>query len=76
MKQVAQSMNPAGWPGLCDGCVHGHRIETARGTTYWRCRLSDVDSRFARYPALPVLRCIGFRRLDCSSSSASDAGGA
>jgi hypothetical protein len=47
------------WPGLCGTCRHAHRIESARGSTFWRCRLSETDARFARYPALPVLACSG-----------------
>jgi hypothetical protein len=29
---------------------------------YLRCGLAETDHRFARYPTLPVLRCIGHER--------------
>jgi hypothetical protein len=47
-------------PGLCGDCEHVQRVTSARGSTFYLCRLSFVDSRFARYPALPVLTCSGF----------------
>ncbi len=36
-------------------------MTSARGSTFWLCGLAAVDSRFARYPPLPVLHCSGFR---------------
>lgn len=27
---------------------------------YWLCELSKTDSRFAKYPRLPVIECPGF----------------
>ena len=50
--------------GLCGSCRHAHRIESLRGSTFWRCRLSETDSRFARYPALPVLACAGHAPME------------
>jgi hypothetical protein len=50
----------APFPGLCAGCGHARRIVTARGSTFWLCRLSETDHRYPRYPALPVVRCAGF----------------
>lgn len=47
-------------PGLCGDCEHVQRIPSARGSMFYLCRLSFVDSRFARYPVLPVLACSGF----------------
>lgn len=47
-------------PGLCGSCRHGHRIDTGRGTRYWRCRRSEGDARYPRYPPLPVLACHGW----------------
>ena len=47
-------------PGLCAGCRHARRIETARGSRFWLCERSFHDPAFPRYPALPVLRCAGF----------------
>ena len=47
--------------GLCATCRHAETIVSARGVTYYLCRLSFADSRFAKYPALPVLACMGYR---------------
>jgi hypothetical protein len=44
-----------------------HRIESARGSTFWRCRLSETDARFPRYPALPVLACTGHEPMEPST---------
>jgi hypothetical protein len=51
----------ATWVGLCLECVHAQRVET-RASVFWRCRLSDQDPRFDKYPRLPVLECSGYRR--------------
>jgi HAD superfamily hydrolase (TIGR01490 family) len=47
-------------PGLCASCRHGRRVSGAR-SRFWLCELSASDSRFPRYPRLPVLRCAGYR---------------
>jgi hypothetical protein len=47
-------------PGLCGRCTHVQLIPSARGTTYYLCRLALTDARFAKYPRLPVLSCLGF----------------
>jgi len=48
-------------PGLCRNCQHARRIESDRGSIFFRCELSFEDSRFAKYPRLPVLVCSGYR---------------
>jgi len=45
--------------GLCAVCLHARRIESARGSTFFLCELSLTDSRFTKYPRLPVLSCSG-----------------
>jgi len=47
--------------GLCGHCLNARVIENRRGSRFYRCGLSDVDPRFRRYPALPVIRCLGHR---------------
>lgn len=47
-------------PGLCRRCEHMQCVDSARGSRFYLCRLSFSDSRFARYPRLPVLACTGF----------------
>jgi len=48
-------------PGLCRTCQHSHQIESDRGSVFFRCELSREDSRFPKYPRLPVLVCVGYR---------------
>lgn len=47
-------------PGLCTTCGHVDTVRSDRGSTFLRCRLSDVDPRFSKYPTLPVVQCIGW----------------
>ena len=49
--------------GLCAQCRHVERITSARGSTFYLCRLSTTDPRFPKYPALPVLACEGYDPL-------------
>ncbi|HEX5581468.1 MAG TPA: hypothetical protein VFX39_07830 [Gemmatimonadaceae bacterium] len=49
-------------PGLCASCRHVRRAGNRRGSTFYRCALSEVDPRFPKYPRLPVLQCIGWER--------------
>ena len=46
--------------GLCGHCRWAQRIESAKGSEFIRCRRSDEDSRFRKYPPLPVVRCAGY----------------
>ena len=46
--------------GLCQNCRHARRIESDRGSNFLMCKLSFEDSRFAKYPRLPVLACSGY----------------
>ena len=46
--------------GLCARCAHALVIRNDRGSRFYLCRLSATDSRFRKYPPLPVLRCAGF----------------
>jgi hypothetical protein len=48
--------------GLCRTCQHAKVVETARGSTFYLCRLSETDPRFPKYPRLPVVRCMGYER--------------
>jgi hypothetical protein len=48
-------------PGLCRNCQHARRMESDRGSIFVMCKLSFEDSRFAKYPHLPVLVCSGYR---------------
>ena len=51
-------MNPN--VGLCDRCAFSRVVENKRGSIFHLCERSLEDSRFRKYPALPVLTCPGF----------------
>lgn len=48
--------------GLCATCAHAQVITSARGSIFSLCKLSFVDSRYAKYPVLPVRHCDGYAR--------------
>ncbi|HTR97616.1 MAG TPA: hypothetical protein VMH61_06910 [Candidatus Acidoferrales bacterium] len=48
--------------GLCARCVAARRIRTPR-STFWLCTRAADDSRFERYPRLPVRACPGFEPM-------------
>jgi hypothetical protein len=49
-------------PGLCASCTHAQVIVSSKGSTFYMCRLSEVDPSFRRYPVLPVIECPGYVR--------------
>jgi hypothetical protein len=53
-----QPPNPA---GLCATCTHVQIVTSSKGTLFYKCRLSETDPRFPKYPALPVLACAGYQ---------------
>lgn len=55
---------PAPREGLCPGCANVQIITSDRGSRFYRCRLSDSDPRFPKYPVQPVVRCSGYRPAD------------
>src|SRR5690349_21381804 len=57
-------------PGLCATCSHCKLVRSDRGSTFYRCTLSDQDSRFAKYPRLPVLTCVGWKLKAESTATA------
>jgi len=54
--------------GLCSDCLHARRLESARGSVFILCNLSQIDPRFLKYPRLPVLSCDGHRRSNDRST--------
>jgi hypothetical protein len=46
--------------GLCESCQHVNLVPSSSGSTYLQCRLSFEESRFPRYPSLPVFSCSGY----------------
>jgi hypothetical protein len=55
--------------GLCATCRHMEAVHSQRGSTFYRCGLSDRDPRFRRYPVLPVIACSGYARTDVEDES-------
>jgi hypothetical protein len=57
--------------GLCEHCQHVQLIRSDRGTVFYLCKLSATDSRFPKYPMLPVLSCAGYegRAVSCDCPS-------
>jgi hypothetical protein len=51
----------AGSPGLCADCAHLELRASSR-SVFVHCGLARTDSRFQRYPALPVVQCAGFEQ--------------
>jgi len=45
--------------GLCETCRHAKENRNDRGSVFLYCRKSETDSRFPKYPPLPVIRCPG-----------------
>jgi hypothetical protein len=56
--------------GLCASCLHARLNETRRGTAYLRCGRAAHDSRFPRYPRLPVTECAGHEMAPAGSATA------
>ena len=46
--------------GLCADCVHAQDVRSGRGSEFLRCKMSELDGRFPRYPRIPVLDCDGY----------------
>jgi hypothetical protein len=46
--------------GLCATCMHARLIESAKGSQFLLCHLSQSDPAFPKYPRLPVLTCSGY----------------
>jgi len=46
--------------GLCGRCRHRRTVTSAKGSSFVLCRRSEHETRFPRYPRLPVLECPGF----------------
>lgn len=53
---------PVPVPGLCCHCAHVRVTGNRRGSRFRLCEMAKTDSRFQRYPLLPVLHCLGFER--------------
>lgn len=62
-RMSSRDENDRSLAGLCTSCRHAEQITSARGSTFYLCRLSFTDPGFAKYPVLPVLACRGYLRI-------------
>lgn len=46
--------------GLCADCRQMRLITSDRDSTFYMCQRSAWDKNFAKYPRLPVVRCLGY----------------
>jgi hypothetical protein len=53
--------------GLCEDCRFAATVKNERGSVFFLCELSRSNTRFARYPRLPVLVCPGFGAREAGS---------
>jgi len=63
---VPENMDRIG-AGLCETCQHSRIIVSDRGSVFYLCELSFRDSRFRKYPGLPVLECSGYTMSDATN---------
>jgi hypothetical protein len=47
--------------GLCASCSHADVVRSSKGSTFYLCRLSEMDPAFRKYPVLPVRVCSGYQ---------------
>jgi len=57
---VTNPSDPDDRVGLCARCRHSRTVPS-RTSVFWMCELSKTDPRFAKYPRLPVVACVGFQ---------------
>jgi hypothetical protein len=60
---VSPAPGTLGRIGLCTDCQFARVVESARGSAFWRCSLSEQDERFPKYPPLPVRSCPGYEPM-------------
>ncbi|MBI3832669.1 MAG: hypothetical protein HY291_24315 [Planctomycetes bacterium] len=48
--------------GLCATCRHVKTLRNDRGSVFFMCTLAEKDTRFRKYPPLPVLKCEGYEQ--------------
>ena len=47
--------------GLCATCAHARSVPSARGSVFLMCERSRTDTRYPKYPRLPVVTCAGYQ---------------
>ena len=69
MKRAGDGPTTEPSAGLCGDCLHARRVESERGSVFVMCQLSATDSRFPKYPRLPVFSCAGYSRREQPGSA-------
>jgi hypothetical protein len=59
--------------GLCATCVNVKVMRSDRQSMFYLCQLSFTDSRFPKYPSLPVLTCDGYVEKSPADSASREA---
>ena len=49
---------------LCETCRHVRIVTTPKKSRFVLCTRSKDDSRFPKYPPLPIIRCAGFEQVE------------
>jgi len=49
--------------GLCGDCLHARRVRSSRDAVFYQCEYSQIDSRFPKYPRLPMLACTAYIQM-------------
>jgi hypothetical protein len=60
---------PSAFPGLCADCAFSRVVDSGR-SRFYLCERALTDSRFRKYPPLPVLSCPGFERKETPGTPA------
>lgn len=59
--QAGLQMSSRPVAGLCSDCFHTELVRSDRGMIFYRCQLAGIDSKFPKYPRLPVITCTGYK---------------
>jgi hypothetical protein len=54
--------------GICLDCKLAKIIISAKASRFIQCQKHFEDNRFAKYPRLPVMACLGFEKQSCRES--------
>jgi len=49
---------------LCETCQRMQEIITPKGSRFLLCQLSKTNSDYPKYPAQPIVRCVGYQPRD------------
>ena len=46
--------------GLCVNCIYCRKVKSDKIISYVMCNLSKLNSKYDKYPRLPVYKCHGY----------------